>query len=78
MKSESGPNGANSLKRIFNCILYYFCNRQYFGEQKAKDGDQGTIMYSAVLKKNLKACKPSEHPSDRGEQLVVDVNFGCK
>ena len=45
----------------FQCIYYrssfppfqvqsYFCNRQYFGVQKTKNGDRGTIMYSAALK----------------------------
>ena len=29
---------------------YYLCNRQYFGVQKAKNGDRGTIIvYSAAL-----------------------------
>ena len=44
------PNSAISLKQTFNCILYRFCNRQYFGVQKTKNGDWGTIVYSAALR----------------------------
>ena len=30
-------------------IQPHFCNREYFGVQKAKNGDRGTIVYSAAL-----------------------------
>ena len=39
IKAVNGPNGAISLKKqTFNRILFYFCNRQYFGIQKEKTG----------------------------------------
>ena len=38
IKTESGPNGAISLKQTFNLVLYHFCNRQYFDVHKAKKG----------------------------------------
>ena len=34
-------------------IQPHFCNRKYFGVQKAKNGDRGTIVYSAALKRPL-------------------------
>ena len=53
MRGENGPNGPNgaiSLKQTFNFILKHICNRQYFGVQKAKNGDRRTIVYSAALR----------------------------
>ncbi|CAN0258176.1 unnamed protein product, partial [Ascophyllum nodosum] len=46
----NGPNGAISLrKQTFNRILFYFCNRQYLGVQKAKNEDRETIGCSVAF-----------------------------
>ena len=44
--AKNGSNSAISLKQTFNRILFYFCSRQYFGLQKAKNRDRGTIIQS--------------------------------
>ena len=58
IKAPNGPNGAISLKQTINSILFYFCNRQYFGVQKAKNGDRGTTIYSAAVVSRAVDCKP--------------------
>ena len=68
-------NCAISLKQIFNRIIYRFCNRQYFGVQKAKNGDRGTIVYSVALllviifKENMNASKPSDQSKGLGGNI---------
>ena len=48
--ATNGPNGAILSTRTFNNrILCHFCNRQYFGVQKEKNGDRGTIVHTATL-----------------------------
>ena len=49
--AANGPNGAISLTQTFNRISFHFCNRQYFGEQKAKNGERGTIVLHCSLKR---------------------------
>ena len=48
-KVANDPNSAISLTEIFNRILFYVCNSLYFGVQKAKNGDWGTIVFTATL-----------------------------
>ena len=47
--AANGPNGSISLTQTFNRILFYVCNGRYFGVQKAKNGDRGTIVFTAAL-----------------------------
>ena len=47
--AANDPNGAISLTQTFNRILFYVCNIRYFPVQKAKNGDRGTIVFTAVL-----------------------------
>ena len=48
-KAANDRNSAISLTEIFDRILFYVCNSLYFGVQKAKNGDRGTIMFTATL-----------------------------
>ena len=48
-KAANGPNSAISLTQTFDRILFYVCNSEYFGVQKAKNGDRGTIVFTATL-----------------------------
>ena len=48
-KAGNDPNSAISLTEIFGRILFYVCNSLCFGVQKAKNGDRGTIMFTATL-----------------------------
>ena len=48
-KAGNYPNSAISLTEIFDRILFYVCNSLCFGVQKAKNGDQGTIVFTATL-----------------------------
>ena len=49
-------------------MLYHFCNRQYFGVQKAKNGNRGTIVYKCSL-------NPSTGPHAFGPKQIY---FGHK
>ena len=53
MLVASGPNGTISLTQIFNRILFHVCNGGYFGVQKAKNGDGGSMVFIAALNRNL-------------------------
>ena len=48
-KAANGPNCAISLTQTFDRTLFYVCNSLYFGVQKAKNGDRGTIAFTATL-----------------------------
>ena len=48
IRAANGPNNAISLKQTFDRI-FVTGNIIYFGVQKAKNGDRGTIVYSAAL-----------------------------
>ena len=47
-KAANGPNSAILLAEIFNRNLFYVCNSLYFGVQKTKNGDRGTIVFTAT------------------------------
>ena len=49
-KAANGPNSAISLTQTFDCILFCVYNSLYFGVQKAKNGDRGTIVFTATLR----------------------------
>ena len=49
-KAANGPNSAISLTQTFDRILFCVCNSLYFGVQKAKNGDRGTIVFTATLR----------------------------
>ena len=49
-KAANDPKSAISLTEIFDRILFYVCNSLYFGVQKAKHGDRGTIVFTAILR----------------------------
>ena len=42
-------------------IQPHLCNRKYFGVQKAKNRDRGTIVYSAALTGILRGLPPEKH-----------------
>ena len=48
-KAGNGPNSAISLTQTFDRILVCVYNSLYFGVQKAKNGDRGTIVFTATL-----------------------------
>ena len=48
-KAGNDPNRAISLTEMFDRILFYVCNSLWFGVQKAKNGDRGTIVFTATL-----------------------------
>ena len=50
-KAGNGPNSAISLTAIFDRIILYVCNSLCFGVQKAKNGDRGTIVFTATLRR---------------------------
>ena len=50
-KAANGPNSAISLTQTFDHILFYVFNSRYFEVQKEKNGNRGTIVFSAALKR---------------------------
>ena len=68
--AANGPNSAISLTQTFDRIILCVYNSLYFGVRKAKNGDWGTIVFTATLKKNLNASRPSEHPT-QGEKFLL-------
>ena len=52
-KAANGPNSAISLTQTFDRILVCVYNSLYFGVQKAKNGDRGTIVFTATLTSSL-------------------------
>ena len=68
-QTGNDPNSAISLTEIFDRILFDVCNSVGFGVQKAKNGDRGTIVFTATLKKNQNAPRPSEHCPARGKHV---------
>ena len=51
-KAANGSNGAISLTQTFDRILFYVFNSLNFGVQEEKNGDRGTIVFTATLKHN--------------------------
>ena len=49
-RAANGPNSANSLTQTFDRISLCVYNSLYFGVQKAKNGDRGTIVFTATLR----------------------------
>ena len=49
-RAANGPNSAISLTQTFDRISLYVYNSLYFGVQKAKNGDRGTIVFTATLR----------------------------
>ena len=73
IKAANGPNGAISLTQTLNRILFYFCNRQYFGVQEAKNGDRGPIVFTAV-KSALQDLRPTVEIPFRGDESRSSFN----
>ena len=48
-KAANSPNSAISLTQTFGRILFCVYNSLYFGVQKEKNGDRGTIVFTATL-----------------------------
>ena len=48
-KAANGSNSAISLMQTFDRILFCVYNSLYFGVQKEKTGDRGTIVFTATL-----------------------------
>ena len=48
-KAANDPNSAISLTQTFDRISFCVYNSLYFGVQKAKNGDRGTIVFTATL-----------------------------
>ena len=48
-RAVNGPNSAISLTQTFDRISFCVYNSLYFGIQKAKNGDRGTIVFTATL-----------------------------
>ena len=48
-RAANGPNSAISLTQTFDRISFCVYNSLYFGVQKAKNGDRGTIVFTATL-----------------------------
>ena len=58
-RAGNDTNSAISLTEIFDRIIFDVCNSLGFGGKKAKNGDRGTIVFTATLKKILSASKTS-------------------
>ena len=56
-QAGNDPNSAISLSEIFDRILFDVRNSLDFGVQKAKNGDRGTIVFTATLT-SKKTCIP--------------------
>ena len=52
-RAANGPNRAISLTQTFDRISFCVYNSLYFGVQKAKNGDRGTIVFTATLRQAL-------------------------
>ena len=65
-KAANGPNSAISLTQTFDRILFYVCNSRYFEVQKAKNGDQRSIVFAAALKQSIDQPGKDDNPS-RGQ-----------
>ena len=48
-KAANGPNSAISLTQTVDRVLFCVYNSLYFGVQKARNGDRGTIVFTATL-----------------------------
>ena len=48
-RAANGPNSAISLTQTFDRISLCVYNSLYFEVQKAKNGDRGTIVFTATL-----------------------------
>ena len=48
-RAANGPNSAISLTQTFDRISLCVYNSLYFGVHKAKNGDRGTIVFTATL-----------------------------
>ena len=48
-QAGNDTNSAISLTEIFDRMFFYMCNSLGFGVQKAKNGDRGTIVFTATL-----------------------------
>ena len=48
-RAANGPNSAISLTQTFDRISLCVYNSLYFGVQKEKNGDRGTIVFTATL-----------------------------
>ena len=55
-KAANGPNSAILLTQTFDRILVCVYNSLYFGVQKAKNGDRGTIVFTATLRVPYTQC----------------------
>ena len=65
----NNTNSAISLTEIFDRVFSDVCNSLGYEVQKQKNGDRGTIVFTATLKKNQNAPRPSEHPPVKGENV---------
>ena len=62
-KAGNDPNSAISSTAIFDRILLYVCNSLCFGVRKAKNGDRGTIVFTATLTYVFVGCYIEHVPS---------------
>ena len=56
-RAANGPNSAISLTQTFDRISFCVYNSLYFGVQKAKNGDRGTIVFTATLTHTPHLCE---------------------
>ena len=62
-RAANGPNSAISLTQTSDRISFCVYNSLYFGVQKAKNGDRGTIVFTATLMARL---------------VVFDIRISCR
>ena len=63
-RAANGPNSAISLTQTFDRISFCVYNSLYFGVQKAKNGDRGTIVFTATLN----ACAMQKKKAEKIKQ----------
>ena len=70
-RAANGPNSAISLTQTFDRISLCVYNSLYFEVQKAKNGDRGTIVFTATLTSTaLQRCASGTRHSASLSELV--------
>ena len=77
-RAANGPNSAISLTQTFDRISMCVYNSLYFGVQKAKNGDRGTIVFTATLSlciRGIYLCVVALTSIERGTQFFPLASY---
>ena len=67
-RAANGPNSAISLTQTFDRISFCVYNSLYFGVQKAKNGDRGTIVFTTTTLIQAKRNQTKSTGNNFGER----------